>query len=275
MPLLLKDIRKLQPVSTQTLRKRESSLTFITTDSKTSSSQHARASDGSKPTSPSVTRMQNSSRKDSGYGSSSSSPIAYWSEFENPEEEPYTVPVDESSPLLPWLRTRKRRDLERGEETTEDSFLARLLQKIRGAVVYEMKSSADGFTTLFYEKDSREEPPNDEESYNSEDSSDDNAIAESSTRHNAHFLARHPSVEAEGLSRSQLLNKGYFLCVIGCSMLLALFAIIGLIFNGEVVGVAFVFIGFLISFTLEIVSLVRFIMYSRLPPSLYFNVNLV
>jgi hypothetical protein len=262
MPLLLKDIRKLQPVSPQSVRRRESASPFVTTDSKTSSSQEAKTPGGSRPTSSSTNRVRNPTGKEygSGYGSSSSSPIAYWSEFENPEQEPYTVPVNESSSLLPIFRTKKRRDLERGQEVTEESFIVRLLKKIRCVVAHEVKSSADGFTTLFYEKNGREESLNDGESYRSEDSSDDNVIAESSTQNNQH-LRRHPSMDPERLSRSQLLNRGYFLCVVGCSLLLSLFGIIGLIFNGEAVGVAFVFIGFLISLTLEIVSLVRFTMY--------------
>lgn len=268
MPLLQKDIRKLQPLVPQTVRRRDSSSPFVTTDSKTSSFQEANPSS---TTIPSTTQSLHRSskqylRKNDGNESNSnsalSSPVVYWSEFETPEQEPYTVPVDESTALLPWFKRRRERDLERAasvEYDSEDSFLRRTLEKIRGAVEFEVKTSADGLSTLFYEKDFHtrrtDTSEDNEEEYNSEDSSDIQVVQPESASH--HYDHR--------LSRSQLLNRGYFLCVVGCTILFCIFGFTGLNFNGEATGIAFVLVGFLISMTLEIVSLVRFIMYTPFP----------
>ena len=271
MPLLQKDIRKLQPTLPQTVRRRDSASPFVTSDSKTSSSQEARPSSATIPSTRSVNRVPKI-RKSTNEGSSvPSSPIVYWSEFETPEQEPFTVPVDESTALLPWLQRRRKpvRDLERGTQYVEgDSFLKRTLEKIRGVMEFEVKTSADGLSTLFYEKDNRrgEVPSDDEdESYNSEDSSDSHVIQpESSHRHHSigqEIGGQSGINETYPISRIQLLNRGYFLCVVGCTMLSSVFGIIGLLLNGDTTGIAFVLVGFLISMTLEMVSLVRFIMY--------------
>lgn len=270
MPLLQKDIRKLQPPLPMTVRRRETSSPFVTTDSKTSSSQEALPSAGTAPSSRhfgSVSK-QRPVLKDtgSGYGSTApSSPIIYWSEFENPEEEPFTVPIDEASPLIPWFRSRKQqRDLERQDVSHETSFLSRAMRKIRGVVESEMKTSADGLTTLFYEKRGDFDPDEEEEEYNSEDSSEISPV-ETSPRCRLLSPSHETSPAEETLvSRAELLNRGYSLCVVGCTMLLAIFGVVGLILNGEATGIAFVLVGALISLTLEIVSLVRFIMYRPL-----------
>jgi len=267
MPLLQKDIRKLQPPVPATLRLRESASPFVTTDSKTSSSQEALASAGTPPSSrnlESISKRRQPLRENgSGYGSTTpSSPIIYWSEFENTEEEPFTVPIDEASPLIPWFRSRKQepRDLESQELSDEMSFLSRAMRKVRGVVESEMKTSADGLTTLFYEKRGDFDPDEEEEEYNSEDSSE---VSPAETNARRHLLPpSHPTSPTleTGISRTELLNRGYSLCVVGCTMLLAIFGIVGLILNGEATGIAFVLVGALISLTLEIVSLVRFIM---------------
>ena len=197
------------------------------------------------------------------YGSGPSSPVVYWSEFENTEEEPYTVPVDETTALLPWLVRRRQKDLERQHQADEVSFWKGTFEKIRDAVEFEVKTSADGLSTLFYEKDGGELSDDDEEDYNSEDSSDAPAIITAESSHRQSMVHRNSDVGVERISRTQLLNRGYSLCVIGCTMLLCLFGIIGLSLNGSATGIAFILVGFLISITLEIVSLVRFIMYSR------------
>jgi hypothetical protein len=166
--------------------------------------------------------------------------------------------VDESTVLLPWLvRRRKERDLERQNESGQDSFLKRTFGKIREAVESEVKTSTNGLSTLFYEKDAGGELSDDEEDYNSEDSEDSPAAEQSRQRTVAHSS----NANSESTSRTGLLNRGYFLCVIGCTMLLCLFASIGLSLDGSATGMAFVLVGFLVSITLEIVSLVRFIMY--------------
>jgi hypothetical protein len=202
----------------------------------------------------------------SGYGSTApSSPIIYWSEFENPEEEPFTVPIDEASPLIPWFRTRKQqqRDIERQEVYDETSFFSRTMRKIRGVVESEMKTSADGLTTLFYEKRG-DYDDEEEDEYNSEDSSEISPV-ETTARRLSAPPHEQPQTEQTGISREELLNRGYSLCVVGCTMLLAVFGVVGLVLNGEATGIAFVLVGSLISLTLEIVSLVRFIMYHPLP----------
>ena len=263
MPLLQKDIRKLQPALPQTVRRRDSASPFVTGDSKTSSSQEARPSTATAPTSPSTPRPKKSRRSDtaSGYGSAPSSPVVYWSEFENTEEEPYTVPVDESTALLPWLvRRRRGQDLERQDESAEESFLKRAFKKIRGAVEFEVKTSANGLSTLFYEKDGGGELSDDEEEYNSEDSSD-SPVAVTAEQSRQRGIHHDSDVNEERISRTQLLNRGYSLCVTGCTMLLCLFGLIGLSLNGSATGIALMLIGFLVSITLEIVSLVRFVMY--------------
>lgn len=268
MPLLQKDIRKLQPPLPMTVRRRESGSPFVTTDSKTSSSQEALPSAGTAPSSRhfgSVSKRRPVLRDNgSGYGSTApSSPIIYWSEFENPEEEPFTVPIDEGSPLIPWFRSRKQqqRDLERQDVSDETSFLSRTMRKIRGVVESEMKTSADGLTTLFYEKRGGFDPDEEEEVYNSEDSSEISPVETSAPRRLLSPSHEAPQAEETLVSRVELLNRGYSLCVVGCTMLLGIFGVVGLILNGEATGIAFVLVGALISLTLEIVSLVRFIMY--------------
>jgi hypothetical protein len=124
--------------------------------------------------------------------------------------------------------------------------MLRAFYKFYGAVESEVKTSADGLTTLFYEK--QIESSSDEES-TSEDSS---------------FTGyrRDPiKDENERISRTALLNRGYCLCVVACTMILSVFGIIGLLLNGEAVGIGSCLVGFLIAMTLEIVSLVRFIMF--------------
>jgi hypothetical protein len=270
MPLLQKDIRKLQPSLPQTVRRRESSSPFVTSDSKTSSSQEARPSSATIPSTRSISRVPNFHKSANEGSSAPSSPIVYWSEFETPEQEPYTVPVDESTALLPWLQRRRKpeRDLERGTHYVEDdSFFKRTLEKIRGVVEFEVKTSADGLSTLFYEKDYRrgEVASDEDESYNSEDSSYSHVIQpESSHRHQGvgqEVGGQSGINETNPISRIQLLNRGYILCVVGCTMLSSAFGIIGLLLSGHATGIAFVLVGFLISMTLEMVSLVRFIMY--------------
>jgi hypothetical protein len=261
MPLLQKDIRKLQPQLPRIVRRQDSGSPFVTADSKTSSSQEARPSTATTPTTPSRTRPNRNRGPDTGSASESapSSPVVYWSEFENTEEEPYTVPVDESTALLPWLvRRRRQRDLERQHEPEEESLLKRTFEKIRGAVKSEIQTSANGLSTLFYEKDGSGEL-SDEEDYNSEDSSDTPIVtSDQSLQGTVH---RDLDANEERMSRTQLLNRGYSLCFIGCTMLVCLFGLISLSLDGSATAIAVLLTGFLVSMTLEIVSLVRFIMY--------------
>jgi hypothetical protein len=250
---LQNDIRKLQPALPRTVRRRDSASPFVTTDSKTNSSseQLRNPSYETIPTSvsPGVERMIRKKNKSgrNGYGSVPQSSIVYWSEFETPEEEPFTVPIDENASLLPWFRSSKQpHDIE-SQRHGEDKppFLSRAMQKLYGVV----ETSADGLTTLFYEKIGREgdiPQTTDDESYASESSSVSPNI---------------PTHDIDRISRSQLLNRGYRLCVIGCTILLSVFGILGFLFNAVPAGIAFVLVGFLLAVTLEIVSLVRFIMY--------------
>jgi len=219
------------------VRRRDSASPFVTTDSKTSSSIENRAETQPSSANESMPRQKRRARdgytSTSGYGSASS-PVVYWSEFENQTEEPYTVSVDETTSLLPWFQSRNP------ASDGSDIGVVAALRKIRGAVESEVKTSANGLTTLFYEKDLL----SDEES-GSEDSSSFND-------------RRYPIIHAP--QRMALLNRGYALCVVGCTMLLSSFGIVGMLLNGEAIGIGAVLVGFLISMTLEIVSLVRFIM---------------
>ena len=125
-----------------------------------------------------------------------------------------------------------------------------------------MRTSADGLTTLFYEKRRGEFEPDEEEGeYNSEDSSEASPLESDARRHLITSSPEASQGQQTGISRAELLNRGYFLCVAGCTMLLVVFGVLGLTLNGESSGIALVLVGFLISMTLEIVSLVRFIMY--------------
>lgn len=269
MPLLQKDIRKLQPAP-QTVWRRDSASPLVTTST---SSQEVRASSGGGSQMTPATSLSNASlprrTKRSGNESSSAppSPVVYWSEFETPEDEPFTVPVDENAPLLPAWFTRRRRqeDLERqdrqhSQEDERESKLGELWHKVSRAVEKGMKSSADGLTTLFYEK--YFDTSTDDE-YNSEDSS----AAESDA-----LLQGQIGEQVDLERRATLLNRGYSLCVVGCLVLEIVFGIIGVVFGGEAAAIAIVLVGLLVSMTLEIVSLTRFIMYlphSRLPPFPY------
>jgi hypothetical protein len=179
------------------------------------------------------------SNRNSGY-SSASSPVVYWSELETTEEEPYTIPVTEATPLIPWFR--RKRDLERAQDLEELGFFGRAWAKFAGAVRFEVKASTDGLTTLFYEKVENAQT-ND---VGSEDSSD-----EPSPR---------GIPDGRAISRAELLNRGYTLCVLMCAVLSSIFGIIGLLLSGSAAGIAFVLVGFLVSISLELVSLVRFIM---------------
>ena len=266
MPLLQKDIRKLQAPAPRTIRRRDSASPYVTDSAKTSSSLENRASE-TNPTSVPVTPNASIRKKSSrGYGSLQASPfpVVYWSEFETQDEEPFTVPIDESAPLLPWLRKKSlpRQDLEAqhpdqlGEDEQKSGILAKVFRKIYGVV----ETSADGLTTLFYEKESWER---DIESTEDEFPSDDSSIMGASELLSRRRRHQRP---ADTPSRSQLLVKGYSLCVAGSTILLSIFGIISLLFNGDATGIAFVLVGFLIAMTLEIVSLVRFIMYPPYPP---------
>ena len=125
----------------------------------------------------------------------------------------------------------------------------RTLRKIGGAVESGMKSSADGLSTLFYEKRTIVITDDEYEEYRSESSSD------------VHISSpRLQGIPRDDRDRIHLLNRGYSLCVVGCAMCLSLFGTLGLVFNGDATGIAFVLVGFLIAMTLEIVSLIRFIM---------------
>ena len=208
-------------------------------------------------------RAGNESDGRGGYSSNPSSPIVYWSEFENPVQVPYTIEVDEHAPLLPWLYRKRKADL--GTRSIEHlnsdsgSFVTRALDKIRKVVEREVRASADGLTTLFYEKEFLDSDDEEEEieSPSDESSSDVNTTHALARRHR-HRVRRLLDHE---ISRSQLLNRGYCLCVVGCVLFCCFLGSVGLLFNGNAIGIAFVLVGFLISMSLEIVSLVRFIMY--------------
>ena len=143
------------------------------------------------------------------------------------------------------------------------------MKKIRGLVESEMKTSADGLTTLFYEKRG-DYDDEEEDEYNSEDSSETSPVATTARRDLIAPSQEHAQAVNTGISRAELLNRGYSLCVVGCITLLAVFGVVGLILNGEATAIALVLVGALISLTLEIVSLVRFIMF---PPILQPNAN--
>ena len=270
MPLLQKDIRKLQAPPPRTIRRRDSASPYVTDSAKTSSSLENIASE-TNPTSAPVTPNASIRKKSSrGYGSLQASPfpVVYWSEFETQDEEPFTVPIDESAPLLPWLRKKslRRQDLEaqhqeQSEDEQKSGILAKVFRKICGVV----ETSADGLTTLFYEKESGER---DIESTEDEFPSDDSSSVGASELLSRHRRHQRP---IDAPSRSQLLVKGYSLCVAGSTILLSIFGIISLLFNGDATGIAFVLVGFLIAMTLEIVSLVRFIMYPPIPLNLRFQ----
>jgi len=202
----------------------------MTADSKTNSSIEQRP-DTSAPTSISSPRRQKR------YGAlGSESPIIYWSEFENQEEEPFMVSVEESTPFLPWSN----------REDSRGGASFKTLRKMVDAVEAEMKRSADGLTALFYEKNQA----TDDEEANLTSEEDSSVIDD----------PRRPTQPHESLSRQSLLNRGYCLCVVGCTILLSLFGLMGVILSGEATGIAFILVGFLIAMTLEIVSLVRFVM---------------
>jgi hypothetical protein len=198
--------------------------------------------------------------------------------LENTEEVPYTVEVDELTPLLPWLSRRRKSDLEAGPaehlDSDSESFLKRTLEKIRGVVEFEVKTSADGLTTLFYEKGFvREDQEDQDEFFSDESSSDVNSPDTVSQRHPRSSHVRRLS--DHDVSRSRLLNRGYCLCVAGCIFLACFFGSLGLLFDADAAGIAFVLVGFLISMSLEIVSVVRFIMYfTQCPPFLLILVRL-
>ena len=258
MALLQKDIRKLRPAPPPSIRRRESS----NMESKTTTPQAAQLSQASAGQSALDLSKKQSRQKvrsggESGYGSTTpSSPVAYWSEFETPAEEPYTVPVDESTVLLSLFRNRRQEDVERGTPSQrKPSFVTRVVKKISGIVESEMKASANGLTTLFYEKEERD-LSSDDEDYNSEDSSE--GLVTTETSHAPLLRSSRPRTR---MSRIRLLNRGYYLCVAGCVLLLSLFGGVGFALNGTIAGIGFVLIGYLISISLEIVALVRFIMY--------------
>jgi len=223
--------------------------------------------------------MQTKSRtKTRNYGTVQlQSPVMYWSEFENLEETPYTVDVTESTSLIPWFHRKPRhdRDPESQSITPESStFLVRVFRKLYAALELEIKTSADGLTTLFYEKHDHEgDFTGFDDDYDSESDSSDlsrlnyvngnrkpsfavNSTGQPGSQHGDNYAV---------IPRSQLLNRGYCLCVLGCMMLLSTFGTIGVLLDGEAAGVGFILVGFLISMTLELVSLVRFIMYDPFP----------
>jgi hypothetical protein len=178
-------------------------------------------------------------------------------------QAPYTIEVDENAPLLPWLRRRRQRDEEAGpaDDSDNESFLKRTFEKIKGVVEFEVKTSADGLTTLFYEKEIFHEDEEDvDESASDESSSDVNSTR--AVRRHPHAQHRERRLSDHEVSRAQLLNRGYCLCVAGCVVLVCILGGVGLFFSGDAAGIAFVLVGFLISMSLEIVSLVRFIMYA-------------
>jgi hypothetical protein len=254
LPLLQKDIRKLQPAQPSSVRRRDSASPFVTTDSKTSSSiennrpciaiETQPSSVAPSIKAPSPRKKRRSPRK--GYGTSSpTSPVIYWSEFENPREEPFTVPVDETTSLLPWFQRNSRRDL----EAQRDAPVVSVFRKLCGAVEMEVKTSADGLTTLFYEKQ------------DIETSEEEDSVSEDSSPTSAGYTRRPRRWKPEeDKTRMQLLNRGYCLCVVGCTIILSIFGVVGLLLNGQAAGICFAFVGFLIAMTLEIVSMVRFIM---------------
>ena len=228
------DIRKLHPPVRPTVRKRDNSSPFVTD----SSTQEALPS-----TATAVTGSKsNRKKRPNSYGSTNSSQAVYWSEFETQEEEPYTVPVTDASPLIPWLR--HNRDLERAQDRKESGFIKRVWDKLARAVKLEVKTSVDGLSRLFYEKVGYVSTSTDDES---EDSSD-----EPLNRRN---------VGGPVISRTELLNRGYILCVLGCITLSSFFGIIAFLLRGSASGTAVVLIGFLFSITIELVCLVRFVMY--------------
>lgn len=277
--MLQNDIRKLQPPVPKNIR-RDTTSPYATADSnRTTSSQEVnRQSSGI--INPTTLKLHRSSKASllTGHGSvnsgnctsSPSSPIVYWSEFENPEQIPYTVEVDENAPLLPWLYRRQKQDLEARAADSEhpssdsESFIKRTLQKIRGLVEFEVKTSADGLTTLFYEKGLFHDDDEEEDDSASDESSSDAITTRAIARRIQH--RRHVRMLSDHeVSRTQLLNRGYCLCVVGCMLVICLLGSLGLMFNGDAAGIAFVLVGFLISMSLEIVSLVRFTMYIPLP----------
>jgi len=214
-------------------RRRGSTSPYLTADSKTNSSVEVRPDTA--PTS------VGSPRRQKRYGAVDS-PVVYWSEFDTQEEEPFLVPADESTFLLPW---QQKRNHEEEREQNESVFIA-ILQKMLGAVEAEMKTSSNGLTTLFYEKN---HPVIQDEEQQPITSDEDSSAIED----------HRPLPLYDHLTRQSLLNRGYTLCVIGCVLLLSLTGIFGIL-NGEVIGIAFVLCGFLIAMTLEIVCLVRFMM---------------
>jgi hypothetical protein len=269
MPVLQKDIRKLQPPPPKVLR-RDTASPYATLDSnRTSSREVLRPTPSALSLKTSFHRASKTSlragNESSGYTSGPPSPIVYWSEFENPVQAPYTIEVDENAPLLPWLHRRRQRDEEAGpaDDSDNESFLKRTFEKIKGVVEFEVKTSADGLTTLFYEKEFLHE----DEEYVDESPSDESSSDVNSTRavrRQAYAQHRERRLSDHEVSRAQLLNRGYCLCVVGCVIIVCILGGLGLFFSGDAAGIAFVLVGFLISMSLEIVSLVRFIMYS--PP---------
>jgi hypothetical protein len=271
--MLQHDIRKLQTPPPRTVRRRDSASPYVTDSAKTSSSIENRASETNPTSTPATPNASIRKKTRKGYGSLQvpSSPVVYWSEFETPDDEPYTVPVDESAPLLPWLRKKSvlppQQDLEaqRLREQQQEGpgsksgFVARAFWKVYGVV----ETGADGLTTLFYEKETGDQDvETTEDELHSDDSSSSPAAGQQlvSHRHRHHQQQQQQQHNADKTSRSQLLIKGYSLCVAGSTILLCIFGLISLLFNGGATGIAFVLVGFLISMTLEIVSLVRFIM---------------
>jgi hypothetical protein len=264
MPLLQQDIRKLQAPVPRTVRRRDSASPYVTDSAKTSSSAENRVSETnptSAPATPSASIRKKASR---GYGSLQvpASPVVYWSEFETQDDEPYTVPVDESAPLLPWLRKKSRppqdlesqRRLRQDESGRNSGLVSRAFWKVYGVV----ETSADGLTTLFYEKEPGERDlETTEDEFHSDDSSSIAASEQILTRRRQRIQHR----PRDDTARSQLLVKGYALCVAGSTTILCIFGLISLLFGGDAPGIAFALVGFLIAMTLEIVSLVRFIMY--------------
>ena len=253
MPLLKTDIRKLQPVLPQAARQRDNTSPYLTADSKTSSSIDAQQPTSSAPTSLSDRRSSPQQQQKKKYGAlGTESPIIYWSEFENQEEEPFMVPVDETTGLLlPWRRMREReREREGGETPSErENLVVWSLKRVVGALEAGLKNSADGLSMLFMEKERHADE--EDEMFTSEDDSS----------HVGQVL--HPggiNRDFDEISHQALLNRGYALCVVGCTILMSVFGILGVILNGEAIGIAFVLVGFLLAMALEIVSLVRFIM---------------
>lgn len=265
--MLQKDIRKLQPPPPKALR-RDTASPYATADSsRTSSREVVRPTPSALSLKPSLHRTSRTSlragNESSGYTSGPPSPIVYWSEFENPIQAPYTIEVDENAPLLPWLHRKRRRDEEAGlaDDSDNESFLKRTFDKIKGVVEFEVKTSADGLTTLFYEKEFFHEDEGDvDESPSDESSSDVNSSRAVRRDPHGQHRERERRLSDHEVSRTQLLNRGYCLCVVGCVIIVCVLGGLGLYFSGDAAGIAFVLVGFLISMSLEIVSLVRFIM---------------